>query len=217
MKKRIGDRRARPRFEIVGILTGTLETWQHLRLLNLAAGGALVEASTPLLLGSRVNGRVIVHGQARDIKAVVSRVEGTGRSFRIAVQWQPFAETDTILTADVEPERRTSPRDKKDRRRTSRVIPASPSEIQWPTWSTVELVDISVTGVLFTSQLRVPVGEKGQLRMRLGDRAFQAEVEIRREHRPGTKHSGFPLGAVFTTLDEANRLTLDDFLGGQRA
>jgi PilZ domain-containing protein len=220
VKKRIGDRRARPRFEIVGILTGTLETWQHLRLLNLAAGGALVEAATPLLLGSRVNGRVVVHGQGRDIKAVVNRVEadGAGRSFRIAVEWgQPFADTDSILTTDVEPDRRSSPRDLADRRRAKRVIPASPSEIQWPTWSTVELIDISVTGVLFTSQLKVPVGETGQLRMRLGDRAFNAEVEIRRDHRLPTRHTGFPLGAVFTSLDDANRLALDDFLGGQRA
>jgi hypothetical protein len=48
MKRRLGDRRGRPRFEIVGDLWGTLDTVIGLPLLNVGRGGALVESSVPL-------------------------------------------------------------------------------------------------------------------------------------------------------------------------
>ena len=41
MKRRLGDRRVRPRFEIVGELWGTLETVLRLPLRNVGIGGAL--------------------------------------------------------------------------------------------------------------------------------------------------------------------------------
>lgn len=44
--QRLGDRRAALRFEIIGQLWGALETIDHLRLHNLARGGALVESGT---------------------------------------------------------------------------------------------------------------------------------------------------------------------------
>lgn len=48
MKRRLGDRRGRPRFEIVGDLWGTLDTVISMPLLNVGHGGALVESSVPL-------------------------------------------------------------------------------------------------------------------------------------------------------------------------
>jgi hypothetical protein len=48
MKRRLGDRRGRPRFEIVGDLWGTLDTVIGMPLLNVGRGGALVESSVPL-------------------------------------------------------------------------------------------------------------------------------------------------------------------------
>ena len=48
MKRRLGDRRNRPRFEIVGELWGTLETVLRLPLKNVGIGGALFESHVPL-------------------------------------------------------------------------------------------------------------------------------------------------------------------------
>ena len=52
MKRRLGDRRGRPRFEIVGDLLGTLETVVGMPLRNICRGGALVQSSVPLTLDS---------------------------------------------------------------------------------------------------------------------------------------------------------------------
>jgi len=48
VKRRLGDRRVRPRFEIVGELWGTLETVLRLPLRNVGIGGALFESHIPL-------------------------------------------------------------------------------------------------------------------------------------------------------------------------
>lgn len=48
VKHRLGDRRVRPRFEIVGELWGTLEMVLHLPLRNIGIGGALFQAHVPL-------------------------------------------------------------------------------------------------------------------------------------------------------------------------
>jgi hypothetical protein len=48
MKRRLGDRRLRPRFEIVGELWGTFETALRLNLKNVGVGGALFESQVPL-------------------------------------------------------------------------------------------------------------------------------------------------------------------------
>ena len=48
VKRRLGDRRARPRFEIVGELFGSLETVLRLPLRNVGIGGALFESHVPL-------------------------------------------------------------------------------------------------------------------------------------------------------------------------
>jgi hypothetical protein len=48
MKRRLGDRRVRPRFEIVGDLWGTIDTVVGMPLVNVGAGGALVRSSVPL-------------------------------------------------------------------------------------------------------------------------------------------------------------------------
>jgi hypothetical protein len=49
VRRRLGDRRARPRFDILGDLWGTLETVLHLPLRNIGRGGALLESATALV------------------------------------------------------------------------------------------------------------------------------------------------------------------------
>jgi hypothetical protein len=48
VKRRLGDRRIRPRFELVGDLWGTLETVLRLPIKNVGVGGALFESHVPL-------------------------------------------------------------------------------------------------------------------------------------------------------------------------
>ena len=52
VKRRLGDRRYRPRFEIVGELSGTLETVLQLPLRNVSTGGALFESHVALAADS---------------------------------------------------------------------------------------------------------------------------------------------------------------------
>jgi PilZ domain-containing protein len=48
VRRKMGDRRIRPRFDIVGDLWGTLETVLRLPLKNVSRGGALVQSHVPL-------------------------------------------------------------------------------------------------------------------------------------------------------------------------
>ena len=48
MRRKMGDRRIRPRFDIVGDLWGTLETVLRLPLRNVEPRGALIHSHVPL-------------------------------------------------------------------------------------------------------------------------------------------------------------------------
>jgi hypothetical protein len=48
VRRKLGDRRIRPRFDIVGDLWGTLEAVLPLPLRNVGRGGALIESHLPL-------------------------------------------------------------------------------------------------------------------------------------------------------------------------
>jgi hypothetical protein len=48
VRRKLGDRRIRPRFDIVGDLWGTLEAVLPLAVRNVGRGGALIEARAPL-------------------------------------------------------------------------------------------------------------------------------------------------------------------------
>jgi PilZ domain len=48
VRRKMGDRRIRPRFDIVGDLWGTLETALRLPLKNVSRGGALIHSHVPL-------------------------------------------------------------------------------------------------------------------------------------------------------------------------
>jgi hypothetical protein len=48
LRRKLGDRRGRPRYDIVGDLWGTLETVLRMPLRNVGPGGALVESHVAL-------------------------------------------------------------------------------------------------------------------------------------------------------------------------
>ena len=74
MKRRLGDRRGRPRFEIVGDLWGTLDSVIAMPLLNVGKGGALVQSSVPLTPQSVHHVAVSCEGQQTPASVQVRHV-----------------------------------------------------------------------------------------------------------------------------------------------
>src|SRR5512134_3638444 len=98
-KKGIGDRRGRARFEIVGTLTGTLETWRRLEIRNLGAGGALLDANVPFAPGSRLSGRLLLRGHVREVRGEVRHIRTLmsreASRYLVGVEWdKPLEQVD---------------------------------------------------------------------------------------------------------------------------
>jgi hypothetical protein len=220
VKKYIGDRRGRARFEIVGTLTGTLETWRRLDIRNLGDGGALLDTTIPFAPGSRISGRLSlrgrgceVRGEVRHITTLVARADAR---YLVGVQWEAPARVADLLTAEPMKPMQSAPRQGAERRAAVRFIAGTDAELGQPNWSTVELIDISTTGVLFSSPTALDVGERGELRVRLGEGSFAAQIEMRRSDLRKTPHTSYRVGAAFVSLDEGSRLHLEDFIGYAR-
>ena len=219
-KKGIGDRRGRPRFEIVGTLTGTLETWRRLEIRNLAAGGALLQTSVPFAPGTRLSGRLSLRGRVREVRGearhITTRVERDATRYLVGVQWDDSLTHADLESLDAMRPVQSAPREGTERRRAVRFNAGGDTELGQPTWSTVRLIDVSTTGVLFSSPTPLMVGERGELRVRFGEGSFAAQIEVRRTDVRKTPHSAYGAGAVFLSLDEVSRLHLEDFIGDAR-
>lgn len=63
MKRRTGDRRSKPRFEIVGDLWGCMDTTASVLVQNICRGGALLDSPAPLGIDSTHWVTVLVDGQ----------------------------------------------------------------------------------------------------------------------------------------------------------
>lgn len=89
-RRRLGDRRGRRRFEIVGQLWGALESVEPLRLRNLARGGALLESRFTLQVDTVHRLRIASAGRTSDLQARVrhvSRPPGTGGNYLIGLEF----------------------------------------------------------------------------------------------------------------------------------
>jgi hypothetical protein len=218
VKERIrGDRRVKNRFELVGTLPGTLETWHRHRVRNLSPSGALVESSVSLPIGSRLTGKLQLHGATRDVKAEVRYVEAGAPSsnavkYLIGLAWADGTRPmDDVLA--VSPGRPKTLPGEIERRQWPRVPPIEGTEINRPEWSTVRVLDISVSGVMFLAPERMAAGSKGQLRLRLGENSFVADIEIRRSDKHQIPAGGYRVAATFTSLADGSRTSLEDFIG----
>ena len=171
----------------------------------------------PLQPGSRLSGRLLLQGGQRDIKAEVRYVQedgeggGTGR-YLVGVAWAEGTRPMDDVGGDGPVKARTLPGDM-ERRQWPRVTPVDGTEMNRPEWSTVQVLDISVSGVLFLAPERMPAKARGQLRLRLGDSSFVGDIEIRRSDRHQAPTGGYRVGATFTTLADGSRASLEDFIG----
>lgn len=68
MKRRLGDRRVKKRFEIVGELSGTLDTTATLVVRNIGPGGALLESPHPLSPGSVHSVSAVIEGSPQPLR-----------------------------------------------------------------------------------------------------------------------------------------------------
>ena len=75
VRRKIGDRRIRPRFDIVGDQWGTLETVLRLPLRNVGRGGALLESPVPLVSQSMHSLTFHSAGQVFSVPVRVSHVD----------------------------------------------------------------------------------------------------------------------------------------------
>ena len=75
VRRKIGDRRIRPRFDIVGDLWGTLETVLRLPLTNISRGGAAIHSHVPLPFESVHRLAFLCDGQELSVPVKVSHVD----------------------------------------------------------------------------------------------------------------------------------------------
>src|SRR5262245_61167753 len=104
------------------------------------------------------------------------------------------------MTADLIEERRRSPR--------YPVFGGEPAIL--PLSLSVQLLDISKTGVLILASQYAKEGSRGRLRFNLGGQPFSAEVEIRAVSL-GAGGNGYKIGARFVDLSEEHRLIIEGF------
>jgi PilZ domain-containing protein len=79
-----------------------------------------------------------------------------------------------------------------------------------PVSLSVQLLDISLAGVLVQSSQPAKPGSLGRLRLDLAGQPFSAEVEVRRV-APGAGGSGYRIGARFVDLGEEHRQMIEGF------
>jgi hypothetical protein len=104
-----------------------------------------------------------------------------------------------------------------ERRRHRRVpIVRDLPETTLPVSATVQVLDISETGVLLASTQPLDIGRRAHLRTRLGSEPLAVQVEIKRL-LPSLKHTStaYRMGAAFVELDDDTRRKLETFLRGQ--
>jgi hypothetical protein len=75
MRRKLADRRGRPRFEIVGELWGTLEMVLGFTLMNVSPGGAQVRSAVPLTTGSEHHVTISCQGLHAPTRVRVRHVE----------------------------------------------------------------------------------------------------------------------------------------------
>ena len=78
-----------------------------------------------------------------------------------------------------------------------------------PSAASVQILDISLAGVLLQSAYSAKVGSRGRLRLSLGGQPFSAEVEVRRTLPAGT--NCHRMGAMFVDLSPENERMIERF------
>jgi hypothetical protein len=115
-----------------------------------------------------------------------------------------------VITAGVELERALP-----DRRRSHRAAVGPGSCLTMSSARTVQLLDLSLAGLAFSSPYGLEAGRTVSMRATLGGEAFTVRIRTCWSAASGGAAPGgrrFTVGAVFLGLDESSRSTLQSFL-----
>jgi len=97
-----------------------------------------------------------------------------------------------------------------ERRRSARYPVAGRELAILPVSLSVQLLDISASGVLVLSSHPAKEGSRAQLRLNLGGKPISADVEIRRV-APGIEGHGYRIGVSFVDLKKEQRQLIEEF------
>ena len=100
-----------------------------------------------------------------------------------------------------------------ERRRSSRVAIGHIEPAYLPSSEAVQVLDISVTGVLLQSSRSIEPGTRGSLKLNFGGTPFSADVEIRRavSVTVGGSSPSYRVGASFVAITPEHRQLIERF------
>ena len=102
-----------------------------------------------------------------------------------------------------------------ERRRSQRATLARSSWLTVPATWPVQLVDVSLGGLAFSSPYGIEIGRTVAVRATLGRDAFSGQIRVCWSRPRGAASAirpQFEIGAVFLPLDESSRRALESFL-----
>jgi hypothetical protein len=101
----LADRRTRIRYEVVGVLRGTLEILQPARVLNISGDGALVETPAAMVVGSLQSIEMRLDGRYARITSRVRHVTPIGQppkaEYAVGLEFQSTPESLTVSLANL--------------------------------------------------------------------------------------------------------------------
>jgi len=102
-----------------------------------------------------------------------------------------------------------------ERRRFPRTTVAAGHELRMPLQMTVQLLDISTSGVLIAAPQPLEPGAIAEIQTRLGADPVLMQVEVKRvapDGAPGKPAGRHRMGTRFVTIDDAGRRSIQRFL-----
>jgi hypothetical protein len=102
-----------------------------------------------------------------------------------------------------------------ERRRSVRVAVGANSWLALRSTWPVQLVDLSLGGMAFSSPYDLEPGRTPAVRVTFGGQAFNSQVRIcwsRRRTTITSSRPGFDIGACFVSLEDGSRQALESFL-----
>ena len=103
-----------------------------------------------------------------------------------------------------------------ERRRASRFEPAKEQKLSLDVSIPVQVLDISLAGILLASKAELSVGDRAELKATIGTRSISVVIEIRQvsmEANPTRGVHRHRAGAVFAAMSAEQQLLLEQLLG----